>query len=241
MEKKIGIIGGMGPKATCELLEKIIKYTDASKDQEHIDIILECDSKIPDRSEAILNGGEDPTPELVACGRRLIDAGAEILVMHCNTVHYFYDAVAEKMSVPVFHMLRETAKSLAEAGIKKVGVLATTGTKLSGVYDKALTEYGVEAVYPSGAKQDLLMSLVYDFAKRGSGEFDEDGMRDILTSLREAGTEKLIIGCTEVPILLRQLPEYAHADEFDMKLGFVDPTLITAKKLIKLAGYKVRG
>ncbi len=241
MEKKIGIIGGMGPKATCELLEKIIKYTDASKDQEHIGIILECDTKVPDRSAAILSGGESPAPELIACGKRLIGAGADILVMHCNTAHYFYDEVAPKLDAPLFHMLRETAKSIAEAGIRRVGVLATTGTKQSGVYDKALNEYGVEAVYPGGAKQDLLMSLVYDFAKRGSGEFDEDGMRDILTSLRETGAETLIIGCTEVPILLRQLPEYAKTEEFDMELGFIDPTLITAKKLIKLAGYKVRG
>jgi len=241
MEKKIGIIGGMGPKATCELLEKIIKYTDASKDQEHIGIILECDTKVPDRSAAILSGGESPAPELIACGKRLIGAGADILVMHCNTSHYFYDEVAPKLGAPLFHMPRETAKSLAEAGIKRVGVLATTGTKKSGVYDKALSEFGVEAVYPNGPEQDLLMSLIYDFAKGESGKFDEEGMRRILSELKEAGAEKLLIGCTEVPILLRQLPEYEHTDEFDMKLGFVDPTLIAAKKLIKLAGYKVRG
>ncbi len=240
MQKKLGIIGGMGPKATCELLEAIIKYTDASKDQEHINIILECDSKVPDRSEAILHGGEDPTPELIACGKRLIAAGADILVMHCNTVHYFYDAVAKEMSVPVFHMLRETAQSLSEAGVKRVGVLATTGTKQSGVYDKALAEYGVEALYPEAAGQDLLMSAIYDFAKRGGGKLDTEGVRNVLTQLRKAGAEKLVIGCTEVPIILRELSEYAGAEEFGMELGFVDPTIITAKKLIKFAGYKVR-
>lgn len=240
MEKKLGIIGGMGPQATCSLLETIIKFTDASKDQEHIHIILENDSKIPDRSEAILSGGADPTPELIACGRRLIDAGAELLVMHCNTAHYFYDAVAREMTVSVFHMLRETAQSIAQAGIKRVGMLTTTGTKKSGVYDAALAEYGIEPVYPEDAEQELLMSQIYDYAKGGRGELDASGIRSIIAHLKGAGAEKLVIGCTEVPILLRGLSEYADADEFELELGFADPTLITAKKLIELAGYRVK-
>ena len=165
MEKKLGIIGGMGPKATCELLETIIKYTDASKDQEHIDILLECDSKVPDRSAAILSGGESPVPELIACGKRLIGAGADILVMHCNTSHYFYDDVAAELSVPLFHMPRETAKSIAEAGVKRVGVLATTGTKKAGIYTKALEEEGITTIYPSDGAQELLMRSIYDYVK----------------------------------------------------------------------------
>ncbi len=240
MEKKLGIIGGMGPKATCELLEAIINYTDAEKDQDHIDILLENDSKVPDRSAAILSGGEDPVPELVACGKRLTQAGAEILVMHCNTAHYFYDDVAAKLSVPLFHMPRETAKEIAAAGVKRVGILATTGTKRAGIYDKALTEEGLTPMYPEDDEQDLLMRAIYDFAKRGGGELDREGIRKMLDGLRERGAEVLLIACTEVPIVLRELSEYAGATEFTMDMGFADPTLITAKKLIELAGYRVK-
>ena len=240
MEKKLGIIGGMGPKATCELLETIIKYTDASKDQEHIDILLECDSKVPDRSAAILSGGESPVPELIACGKRLIGAGADILVMHCNTSHYFYDDVAAELSVPLFHMPRETAKSIAEAGVKRVGVLATTGTKKAGIYTKALAEEGLEAIYPPEAEQELLMRSIYDYVKGGRGELDTEGIRGLIGELREAGAEKLLIGCTEVPTILRGLSEYADVPEFTLELGFADPTPITAKKLIELAGYRVK-
>ena len=240
MEKKLGIIGGMGPKATCELLETIINYTDAEKDQDHIDILLENDSKVPDRSAAILSGGEDPVPELVACGKRLIGAGADILVMHCNTAHYFYDDVARQLSVPLFHMPRETAKEIAAAGIKCVGVLATTGTKQAGIYDKALAEAGLEPLYPEDGEQDLLMRSIYDFAKRGGGELDTEGIRKLLAGLRERGAETLLIACTEVPIVLRELSEYAGVTEFTMEMGFADPTPITAKKLIELAGYRVK-
>ena len=88
MSRNIGIIGGMGPLATCDLMEKIIDYTDAASDQEHIHVLVDSNTNIPDRTEAILHGGENPVPEMVKSAWKLESMGADILIMPCNTAHY---------------------------------------------------------------------------------------------------------------------------------------------------------
>ena len=143
MKKTLGIIGGMGPAATCDLMEEIIALTAAERDQDHIHVVADVNTSIPDRTAAILHGGEDPVPELCRSARRLRDAGAEILLMPCNTAHYFYDSVASAAGIPVLHMPRLTAAVLREAGVKKAAVLATDGTVQSGVYADALAREGV--------------------------------------------------------------------------------------------------
>lgn len=114
--KTLGIIGGMGPLAGCDLLEKIIANTDARCDQDHIHVLLDSNTAIPDRTAAILAGGADPVPQLCASARRLERAGAQVLVMSCNTVHYFYDAVASSVSVPLLHMPRLTTAFVEQSG-----------------------------------------------------------------------------------------------------------------------------
>ena len=205
MNKTVGIIGGMGPAATCDLMEKIIALTKASCDQEHLHVIADSNCAIPDRTAAILRGGDDPMPELVKSARRLEAAGAEILIMACNTAHYFYDSVASAVDVPVLHMPKEAAAVLRGAGIKTVGVLASEGTVESGVYEKALAEAGVQAVYPSPAMQSEVTRLIYEGVKARSVPLADIPVDDILQNLREQGAEKFLLACTELPIAFREL------------------------------------
>ena len=109
MTKTVGIIGGMGPAATCDLMEKIIALTKAARDQDHLHVLTDVNTAIPDRTAAILHGGPDPVPEMRKSARRLVSAGAELLLMPCNTAHYFYDDLAASVPVPVLHMPRLTA------------------------------------------------------------------------------------------------------------------------------------
>ena len=100
MSKKIiGILGGMGPAATADLFTKIINSTEAGCDQEHLHVIIDSNTNIPDRTEALIHGGADPTEQMTQSARRLAEAGAELIVMPCNTAHGFYDAVCA--SVPI--------------------------------------------------------------------------------------------------------------------------------------------
>ena len=108
-KKTIGILGGMGPAATADLFTKIINSTEAGCDQEHLHVIIDSNTNIPDRTEALIHGGADPTEQMTQSARRLAEAGAELIVMPCNTAHGFYDAVCASVTVPVLHMIKLTA------------------------------------------------------------------------------------------------------------------------------------
>ena len=227
MTKTVGIIGGMGPAATCDLMEKIIALTRASCDQEHLHLIADVNTSIPDRTAAILSGGPDPVPEMQKSARRLAAAGAELLLMPCNTAHYYYADVAAAVSVPVLHMPRLTAEALRQAGIKTAGVLATDGTVQSGVYGQALADAGIKAVYPSPAMQRQVMRLIYDGVKGRAVALEDIPTGDILDELRRQGAERFVLACTELPIAFARLGRMA---------GCLDPTRVLALAAIRAAG-----
>ena len=227
MKKTLGVIGGMGPAATCDLMEKIISLTRAASDQEHIHMLADVNTAIPDRTAAILHGGPDPVPELTKSARRLVSAGADILLMPCNTAHYFYDDVARAVSVPVLHMPREAAAALKAAGVKKAGVLATDGTVQAGVYEKALTGAGIEPVYPAPAMQKEVMRLIYDGVKGRTVPLESIPVRDILQDLRDQDAEKVVLACTELPIAFAEL---------GLMEGCLDATRALAFAAVRAAG-----
>lgn len=227
MKKTLGILGGMGPAATCDLMEEIIALTAAGRDQDHIHVIADVDTNIPDRTAAILHGGPDPAPEMIRCAARLRAAGADILLMPCNTAHYFYDRVAAAVDIPVLHMPRLTAAVLRDAGVKRTAVLATDGTVQSGVYGDALAAAGVEAVYPAPEHQDLIMRLIYDGVKGRRIPLADIPAGDILAALRERGAEKFLLACTELPIAFRAL---------GLTEDCLDPTRVLAFEAVHSAG-----
>ncbi len=227
MKKTIGVIGGMGPSATCDLMEKIVALTRAARDQDHLHVIADSNTAIPDRTAAILHGGPDPVPELVKSARLLVSAGADLLIMPCNTAHCFYDQVAASVSVPLLHMPRLAAAALREADIRAVGVLATDGTVRSGVYDKALKQAGVRAVYPSPAMQRQVMRLIYDGVKGRTVPLDAIPVEDVLRDLRSRGAEKFLLACTELPIAFGALGLTADC---------LDATRALALAAVKAAG-----
>ena len=165
MKKTIGIVGGMGPMATVDLMRKMIELTDAAADQQHAHIITDCNTNIPDRTAAILSGGADPMPELVRSCLALEAAGADVLVMACNTAHYFYDRIAPFIRVPMLHMPRETAKRAKALGSTRCALLATDGTVQSHVYDAPFAAEGIDLLKPDAEGQravmDMILSLIH--------------------------------------------------------------------------------
>ena len=226
--KTIGIIGGMGPLATYDLAGKILNNTVAACDQDNIPVLIDCNTRIADRTEAILQGGADPRPEMKKSAKRLESAGADVLIMACNTAHYFYDSVREDISIPVLHMPRETARHLIYMGVKKAGVLATDGTCQSGVYGRALEEVGITPVYPSAEKQKIIMSHIYDYVKAGILDFSDLDIGSVISEMQTKGAEVLILGCTELPMAFDILGETA--------LPVVDPTEVLARAAVSFAG-----
>lgn len=228
MEKKtIGIIGGMGPLATADLFEKIVGHTKAACDQEHLHVVIDSNTNIPDRTAALLHGGADPLPELTGSARRLEAMGADVLIMPCNTAHNYYDGISAAVSVPVLHMVRLTAQALVERGVKKAGLLATDGTVRTGIYQKSFAGSGVELLTPDEAGQRAVMEMIYQGVKAGDMAFDAKPARQAMERLLAAGAEVLILGCTELPLAITQ---------YGIRLPATDPTLELALAAIRQAG-----
>lgn len=230
MYKSLGILGGMGPLATCDLMEKIIRSTKADRDQDNIHIYVDCNTNIPDRTAAILCGGADPLPEMVKSAVRLQSMGADFLVMPCNTAHYFAERIQTFVDIPLLHMPRETAKYLREQGVRKAAVLATDGTIQSGIYDDALQREGIEPIRPDAQEQALVMSLIYDCVKAGKECPFPEEVAALAHRLQERGAEMLILGCTELPIAFEQMKIAAP---------LADPTKILAQAAVRFAGAEV--
>lgn len=229
-KKTVGIIGGMGPSATALLFQKIIDYTDATADSEHIHIVIDNQPTIPDRTTAILKGENAPAKEICKVGEKLVAYGAELIAIPCNTSHYFYSYIQEKLPVPVVNMIAETAKECKDLGYHKVGVLATTGTCKTGIYDRALRSFGIEAVYPSDEGQTKLMEIIYDQVKAGKTPVT-DSFLCHLEEMKRNEAEAFILGCTELPIVFRN---------GDYQCCFIDSLDILAKRTVEKAGYRVK-
>ena len=235
MHMTIGILGGMGPAATADLMNKIIQRTDASCDQEHIPMIVDSNTRIPDRTAAIKGEGASPVAELVKSARRLQEAGADFLIIPCNTAHHFIPDIEKEISIPIVDMMKETADLLKAKGVKCAAVLATEGTYLSGRYDRVLGEKGIEALNPSLGEQKVLMSLIYDYIKSGITEVERlprQQIEELVEGLRSRGAEAILLACTELPLA------FAIMDMYDDNC--VDPTLVLAEAAIREAGGKIR-
>ena len=215
-----------------EYKTQIIRNTKAEKDQDHIHILTDCNTNIPDRTGAILGNGEDPLPQMRTSAKLLERMGADLLIMPCNTAHYFYDGICDAVQLPVLHMPRETARYLKERGLGKAAVFATDGTVRAGVYDRALREQEIEPVYPDREGQELLMTMIYAYVKAGKTDLSpiRTQTEALIEKMKAAGAQRMILGCTELPIAFTCL---------GLEEGTADPTRILARAAVRAAGYEL--
>ena len=197
--KTIGIIGGMGPLATVDLYSRIVMRTKAQKDQEHIHVIIDSNTDIPDRTKAILGGGIDPAVELIKSAKRLEQAGADFLIMPCNTAHFFIDKIKENVSIPFINMIEETVKHTFDKYGRDVvvGLMATDGTIKSKIYENYYRDMGIKTVIPEKT-QDKIMKFIYDIIKSGKYEEGTDLFFECVNELKCMGADAFLLGCTEL-------------------------------------------
>ena len=228
MNKCIGVIGGMGPLATCDFMKKLLLRMDAKSDQDFIRICVDCNTNIPDRTAAILGKGENPLPEMIKSAIRLQCSGADVLTISCNTAHYFVEELSKCIDVPIMHMPLLVAEELKRRNINTAAVLATDGTVQSGVYEKVLHANGIQAVYPDQTEQAFVMSLIYDYVKAGK-PFDtcREQILALIDHMKFLGAEVMILGCTELPIVF---------DQLHINIATIDPTDVLACAAIRYCG-----
>jgi len=228
-EKVIGILGGMGPEATADLFLRIIKATPVQRDQDHLRIIIDNNPKIPERTAAILGKGESPLKQLQETLGNLEKAGAEVIAIPCNTAHHYYRELQESTNILIINMISETAAYIHRnfPDIKKIGLLATTGTVKAGIYHKAMTT--VKVITPDEDTQETVMNAILGEQGIKAGHTQGKPRRDILAvanTLINKGAEAIIAGCTEVSLVLRQN---------DLPVPLIDPLQILAEAVIREA------
>lgn len=223
-EKVIGILGGMGPEATLELFRRILDKTSASTDQDHLRIIIDNNPKIPDRTATLLHGGEDPIPLLLSTATNLENAGADFIIMPCNTAHHYIDRISAGVNIPLLNMVELTVTSIREPC---VGILATDGTLASRLYHKTCSEKGILLLCPDGSDQKGTMGVIY-LVKGRQIDLKNAKIRvsKVAKRLIDRGAQAIILGCTEISLVLSQ---------GDVDVPIYDPLEILAEEAIKKA------
>lgn len=232
-QKTIGILGGMGPLATADLFQKIVLLTEAETDRDHIRVYIDSNAQIPDRTAALLSGGEDPVPEMTKALRNLEKCGADCIVMPCNTAHFFLPRLQAETTVPFLSILTAAAEACrTQFPGKTVGILATTGTLAANLYQGALEQAGVRYQVPDEAEQAALMRVIYEGVKAGKGpEVYREALLRVAENMADRGTEVFLLGCTELPLAVKNA---------GVVLLTVDPTAELAKAAIRFCGFRVR-
>ena len=227
-EKIIGILGGMGPEATIDLFYKIIKFTPAEKDQDHLRIIIDNNPKIPDRTAAILGKGEDPLPALQESARNLEKAGADFIIIPCNTAHYFLSSIQKSVKIPVLNMIEEAAKETQQRifPIQKVGLLASIGIYKTEIYHQHFRKFNIEVISPEEKDKEEVMKVIYAVKAGNLSNEVKGNILKIAQKLIDKGAEVIIAGCTEIPLILK---------EGDVSVPIIDPTQVLAKAAVQKA------
>ncbi|HKM01331.1 MAG TPA: amino acid racemase [Sedimentibacter sp.] len=226
--KTIGIIGGMGPLATVHLFERIVLRTKAQKDQDHIRVLIDSNTNIPDRTKAIIGDGEDPVKELVNSAKILEKGGADFLIMPCNTAHYFIDEIKKSVNIPFLNMPEETVKYTYDKYGKDtvVGIMATDGTIKSKIYENYYSKLGIKTVVPVKT-QERIMEFIYDVIKKGNYNAGTDLLFECANELKELGATAFLLGCTEL-----SSAQYLYKFEGN----FINPMEVLTERSILFAG-----
>jgi len=228
-EKIVGILGGMGPEATCEIFKRIIKFTGAKNDSEHLRIIIDNNPRIPDRTNAITNKGPSPIDELIYTAQNVQNAGADFIIVPCMTAHSFIDDIQKNVKIPILNGLELTKNYIKEnhSNIMRFGIIATSGTISMGLFQKYLGESKV--VIPRDDLQDEVMDIIYGKDGIKAGNTSEDiiaRINMVIDKLKEVDQiDGVIAGCTEIGLVLKQS---------DVSVTLIDPLTVLAKEAVKL-------
>jgi len=217
--KTVGILGGMGPEATVDLMQRVIRATPAADDGDHVRMLVDNNPAVPSRIAALIEGtGISPAPTLRAMAENLVAQGADFLAMPCNTAHHYLGEIAAGLSVPFLNMVELAAQTLAqsEPRVRRVGLLASSALRKIELYEPSLQARQMEVLYPREAEQGRLMTLIR--AVKAGGATREQGLslQAAARDLEARGADVLLIACTELSAISADLkvalPVYDSAD-----------------------------
>ena len=227
-EKKytVGIIGGMGPEATIDFMSRVIALTPSQRDQDHIHMVVENNPHIPDRQSTAEN--DLIAIELTAIAERLEVAGADFLVLPCNTAHVFIDDLLKNIQIPFVHIVSETVNEIVKehTNVKNVGLLATDMCINSGIYHQAIKSVDRTVLVLEQQDQKSCMQLIFDVKKGKYSKSTKTDMVRLADQLIQKGADIIVAGCTEIPLIL---------DTKSINVPLVSSTEVLAKRTVEIA------
>lgn len=212
-----GVLGGMGPLATLDLLQKIIAITPAKRDQEHLPMVTWNVPQIPDRQRALAGKGASPLPQLLRAIRQLNRLNVSHIAIPCNTAHHWYPQLARASRAPVLHIVDIATAHIANLSPRpqRVGIMATEATLQAGWYQQRLATLGIEAIVPDEHELKALFVLGCYAVKRGENALGGQLLQELATALIDRGAEKLVLACTEIPLALEAVNSSLLASSID--------------------------
>jgi len=200
MHRIVGIIGGMGPEATVDLMRRVVEKTPARDDRDHIHLIVESNPKIPSRIAHLIEGtGADPTPELIRIAGNLQRAGAHALAIPCNTAHAYAHSIRRAVSIPLLDMVSLTVDQIAlSRRAARVGMLASTAVHTTELYAKAFAAHGIDTVLP--ARQEEVMALIKAVKRGDTGTHTQAALGRVALETKNQ-SDVLLIACSELSVI----------------------------------------
>jgi len=225
---KIGVLGGLGPAATVDFLDKLVRLTPASRDQEHIPVVAASLPHVPDRSACIMGHGPDPLPALLS-GIELLNGieGIGLVAMPCNSAHHWYNELSASCKVPIIHIAQACVERMNQPRGARVLVLATRGALRSGFYQRALADAGFIPLEPDAQEIQPLVDDCIREVKAGDAKAGGKSLSKVLALARSINVSAVIMGCTEIPIAAK------HCETLGMELA--DSSLALAQAVVELA------
>ena len=228
MHKRIGILGGMSPESTVAYYEYITRtYTERYGDYGYPEILIYSVSFQPyvdwpnqDRWDLVARG-------LTEAGRKLVAAGAEVILIATNTMHHVFDEVQAGIAVPMLSLLDATAEAILARGLHTVGLLGTRFTMEKSFYQDALAPRGIAVLVPEAEDRVVVNRVIYEELVAGQiRNASRASFVAIIRRLVERGAEGVILGCTEIPLLV---------SEADVQIPLLDTTTIHAEAALTYA------
>jgi aspartate racemase len=227
-KKCIGIIGGLSPESTTYYYQYITReYTNRCSDYSYPEIIIysvDFQKYIDWGSSGNWGAVED---DLVKAIGAISKAGAEFGIIATNTMHYVFDSVQSRVDLPLISLVDEVAKHVKNQGITKIGLLGTKLTMSKQFYPKALESYGIETLVPNQEDQKIVHEIIFKELTKGIIKLDSKAKYiDIINELSDFGAQGVILGCTEIPLLIK---------DSDIKISVIDSSLVHAKAALDFA------
>ena len=205
--KKVGIIGGIGPASTLDYYSGIIdKYKAKTNDDNYPKIVINSINMTEMLLYVAQEDWDSLANMLVNAIKSLENSGADFAAIASNTPHIVFEAVKKEVALPIISIVEETCKYAKAQGCKKVVVIGTRFTMSSGLYTKALEQYGITAVVPTVSLQQAIHNLFFPNLENGIVVLkDKQTMIEIVSRLVfEHCADAVVLGCTELPLMIKE-------------------------------------